>query len=99
MIPTRIGESQGRILDHLKRRGAGTIPEMATALDLSVETIRTHLKSLGSDGLVERSGRRRDGPGRPEIIYRLTARSEVLFPNQEGTLLQDLAAYLLEAGR
>ncbi|HSM06915.1 MAG TPA: helix-turn-helix domain-containing protein [Longimicrobiales bacterium] len=99
MIPTRIGESQGRILEHLKRRGSGTIPEMARELDLSVETVRTHLKSLGSDGFVERSGRRRNGPGRPEIIYRLTAGSEVLFPNQEGTLLQDLAAYLLEAGR
>ncbi len=99
MTPTRIGESQGRILEHLKRRGPGTIPEMAQELDLSVETIRTHLKSLGSDGLVERSGRRRNGPGRPEIVYRLTDRSEAFFPNREGTLLRDLTTYLRDAGQ
>lgn len=99
MIPTRIGESQGRILEHLKRRGSGTIPEMAEALELSVETVRTHLKSLGSEGLVERRGRRRKGPGRPEILYGLTEASHALFPNQEGELLQELAAFLQAEGQ
>ncbi len=99
MIPTRIGESQGRILEHLKRRGSGTIPEMATELDLGVETIRSHLKSLGSEGLVERRGSRRNGPGRPEIVYGLTEASYALFPNQEGKLLQDMAAFLQARGQ
>lgn len=99
MIPTRIGESQGQILEHLKRHGAGTIPEMAGDLGLSVETIRTHLKSLGSEGLVERRGRRRSGPGRPEIVYGLTDASEALFPSQEGRLLQELANFLHGEGR
>lgn len=95
----RIGESQGRILEHLKRRGSGTIPEMAEVLDLSVETIRTHLKSLEREGLVEREGSRRSGPGRPEILYALTDTSEALFPNQEGTLLQNLAVFLQDKGQ
>lgn len=99
MIPPRIGESQGRILEHLKRHGSGTIPAMAEELGLSVETIRTHLKSLGSGGLVERRGRRRSGPGRPEILYGLTEASEALFPNQEGKLLQDLATFLQDKGQ
>lgn len=99
MIPTRIGESQGRILEHLKRHGSGTIPDMAEELGLSVETIRTHLKSLGSESLVERRGRRRSGPGRPEILYGLTEASEALFPNQEGKLLQDLATFLQDKGQ
>lgn len=99
MIPTRIGESQGRILEHLKRRGSGTIPAMAEALDLSVETIRSHLKSLGSEGLVERRGRRRNGPGRPEILYGLTEASEALFPTQDGKLLQHLAGFLRDRGQ
>lgn len=98
MIPTKIGESQARILEHIKRRGPSTIPEIAAALDLSVETIRTHLRSLGSERLVGRQGRRRNGPGRPEIIYQLTEAAEDLFPNQEGKLLQSLAEYLAESG-
>ena len=99
MIPTRIGESQGRILAQLKRRGSGTIPEMAESLGLSVETVRTHLTSLGSEGLVQRLGRRRSGPGRPEILYGLTEASQALFPNQEGRLLRDLAAFLEASGQ
>lgn len=99
MIPTRIGESQARILEHLKRNGTGTIPEMAETLSLSVETVRTHLRSLGSERLVERRGRRSSGPGRPEIVYGLTDAAEVLFPNQEGKLLKDLAAFLAERGQ
>lgn len=98
MIPTRIGETQGLILQHLKRHGLGTIPEIAEELDLSVETIRTHLRSLGSEGLVERRGRRRSGPGRPEIVYGLTDAAEGLFPNREGKLLQELARFLEDKG-
>lgn len=97
--PIRIGESQGRILDHLKRQGSGTIPELAEALELNVETIRTHVKALGGEGLVERRGRRRSGPGRPEIVYGLTGAAEALFPDREGELLQDLAVWLEERGQ
>jgi len=98
VIATRIGESQRRIIEHLKRHGSGTIPEMAGALDLSVETVRAHLGSLGSERLVARSGQRSDGPGRPEIVYRLTERADALFPNQEGRILKELCLFLEERG-
>lgn len=94
MNPTRIGESQGRILEHLKRRGTATIPEMGETLGLSVETIRTHLRALGAEGLVERRGRRSQGPGRPEIVYGLTGSADALFPNQEGALLEEFTRFL-----
>lgn len=99
MILPRIGESQGRILQHLKRQGSATIPEMARALDLSVETVRAHLRSLGSEGLVERRGSRGSGPGRPEIVYGLMEAADDLFPSQEGRLLQDLARFLEARGQ
>ena len=99
MIFTRIGESQGRILEHLKRHSPGTIPEMAASLGLGVETIRTHLRSLAGEGLVQRRGRRRSGPGRPEILYGLTAAAQALFPNQEGRLLKELAVFLDTRGQ
>ncbi len=57
MINTGLGESQQRILEHLKRRGSSTIPAIAADLDLNVETVRTHLKALGSHGLAQ-AGRR-----------------------------------------
>ncbi|MEZ4585408.1 MAG: helix-turn-helix domain-containing protein [Gemmatimonadales bacterium] len=99
MSATRLGESQRRILEHLKRRGTGTTPEIAKALALSVETVRTHLRALGSEGLVARLGRRRRGPGRPEILYGLTEASQGLFPNEEGKVLRDLATFLETKGQ
>lgn len=93
-----LGASQRRIVEHLKRGGSSTIPSLAAKLDLSVETIRSHLKGLNRAGLVERQGRRRSGPGRPEIIFGLTDAAETLFPSQEGALLQDLATYLEREG-
>lgn len=98
MITTRIGDSQRQILDYLKRHGSGTIPALAEALSLSVETVRTHLKALAAEGLTERRGQRRSGPGRPEIVHGLTDAAEALFPNREGQLLQDLVAWLDQEG-
>ena len=94
-----IGESQRKILDRLKRRGQSTIPMLAADLDLSVETVRTHLRSLGHDGLVRRAGSKRGGRGRPEILHELTEAAEAWFPNREGEILQKLAAYLEATGK
>ena len=94
-----VGESQRRILEHLKRRGSSTIPVIAADLGLNVETVRTHLRSLGSDGFVARSGRRRSGRGRPEIVHDLTEAGEELFPNRESDVLHDLTRYLEDRGQ
>ncbi|WP_405285230.1 helix-turn-helix domain-containing protein [Gaopeijia maritima] len=99
MIPTRIGRSQRRILEHLKRSGPATIPEVAATMELSVETIRTHMRYLEARDLVVRGGRRTSGPGRPEIVYELGDSSEVLFPNREGALLGELAEYIRSSGQ
>lgn len=98
MVVSGHGESQRRILGHLKRRGPGAIPAIAADLGLNVETVRAHLRALGSEGLVRRSGRRSGGRGRPEVIYELTAAAQPLFPSREGELLRDLAVYLEENG-
>lgn len=95
----RTGESQGRILDHLKRSGSTTIPALAAVLDLSVETVRAHLRGLEREGLVHREGTRRSGPGRPEIVFGLAPAAESLFPNHEARLLKELAGYLKDDGQ
>lgn len=95
----RIGKTQAGILEWLKRHGRGVIPEIAESLALSVETIRSHLRSLRSSGLVQRLGSRSNGPGRPEIVYALTAEAETLFPTGEALMLRDFAAFLRDRGQ
>ena len=50
-------------------------------------------------GLVRREGTQRSGPGRPEVVYGLTAEADPLFPRREGETLRDLAAHLVKSGQ
>jgi predicted ArsR family transcriptional regulator len=90
--------SQRSVLERLKRTGATTIPVLAGELSLNVETVRHHLRALESLGYVERQGTRKPRPGRPEVVYGLTAQSERLFPTRQGEVLRGLAEYLKETG-
>jgi len=90
--------TQRHILDRLKRRGEASIPDLAVELELSPETIRSHIRTLSSEGLVCLTGTRRSGPGRPEGMYALTEGAEALFPRREGELLRELAAFLRSEG-
>lgn len=93
-----LGASQRRVLLLLKRRGQQSVGELAAALDLAAETVRGHMNALTGRGLVRRSGSRKEGPGRPEILYGLTDEAEALFPQEEGRLLRELTAYLTGEG-
>lgn len=93
-----LGESRKTILELLKRRGASTLAELEADLELARETVRDHLAALAAQGLVERAGVRREGPGRPQVVYRLAPAADELFPRREGELLRELAAFLLETG-
>jgi predicted ArsR family transcriptional regulator len=94
------GHSRRRLLETFKRLGPATLREAAAGLGLSRETVREHVNALAADGLLERAGTRRAGPGggRPEVLYRVSARAESLFPRRDGEVLAELAAYLLERG-
>lgn len=93
-----VSPSQRTLLDVLKRRGRASVPQLAADLKLNIETIRDHLKSLGSRALVRRAGVARNGPGRPEVVYTLTDAAEALFPRREGEILRELGVYLLHGG-
>ena len=94
-----LGESQRSIVEALKREGSRTVPELARALSLNVETLRAHLRALEGHGLVRRESQRTRGRGRPEIVYGLTAEAESLFPRREGEVLQGLARHLAASGQ
>jgi len=93
-----VSPSQRTLLDALKRRGRASVPQLAAELGLNIETIRDHLKTLGSHDLVRRDGVVRSGPGRPEVVYILADAAEALFPRREGEVLRELGSYLLNEG-
>lgn len=93
-----LGVSQRRALVLLKRGGEQSVGQMASELDLAAETVRGHMNALAGHGLVRRAGSRKEGPGRPEILYGLTDEAEELFPHEEGRLLRELTAFLTEEG-
>ncbi len=92
-----LGASQRTLLELLKRRGEVTLAEVETGMEVARETVRSHLESLTAQHLIERAGVRRQGPGRPQVVYRLSAQGEALFPRREGEMLAELARYLLQS--
>jgi predicted ArsR family transcriptional regulator len=94
-----LGASQRALLEALKRRGEATLAELEGAVELAAETVRSHLQALVAQGLVERSGLLRSGPGRPRIRYRLSDAGDALFPRRDRELLRELAQFLIDTGR
>ena len=93
-----LNTTQRTILDLLKHDGSSTVPRLAVALDLNVETVRGHVSGLERMQLVHRQGRIADGPGRPEILFTLSAAAERLFPRGEADVLKRLAEHLRRSG-
>jgi predicted ArsR family transcriptional regulator len=88
------GSTRGRLI-LLLRRGSRTVNELAQALGLTDNAVRTHLTKLERDGLVQPSGTR-PGTRKPNIIYDLTPEAEQLFPKMYGPVLHNLLDVLAE---
>jgi predicted ArsR family transcriptional regulator len=80
-------DSRQRILEHMKRAGEASVAELSRALRLTPVTIRHHLESLQSERLLEApQARRKTGPGRPEMVYRLSPVADRSMPRNYGEL-------------
>jgi predicted ArsR family transcriptional regulator len=83
------------ILQHIQRQGKTTIKELEEVLGVSTTAVREHLAHLQASGLIATSTMRY-GPGRPRLVYTLTAKAQGLFPKHYDLLihlmLQELAA-------
>ena len=77
----------------IKERGEATAEQLARASYLSIAAVRMHLYSLESDGFVKHT-RRREGPGRPTHVFRLTPAGEELFPQGYAAIAISLLAAL-----
>lgn len=91
-LPTRDG-----VLAVLLREGEATAAELAELLNVSVQAMRRHLRSLEDDALVEASTSAA-GPGRPTNHWRLTSQGQERFGDSSETfaldLLHSMAAHL-----
>jgi predicted ArsR family transcriptional regulator len=77
----------------LLRRGKKTVEDLAQALGLTDNAVRSHLSALERDGLVRQGGLQR-GPNRPAYSYELTPDAERLFPKPYGAVLAELLTVL-----
>jgi predicted ArsR family transcriptional regulator len=77
--------TRGQIVMLLRRAGR-TVDELAQALGLTDNGVRSHLATLERDGLVRQHGTRR-GSGKPAYTYELTPEADRLFPKAYDTIL------------
>jgi predicted ArsR family transcriptional regulator len=86
--------TRGRVV-LLLRSGSCTVNDLAAALGLSDNAVRTHLDRLERDGLAHATGTR-PGTRKPNITYGLTPEAERLFPKMYGPVLRQLLDVLME---
>ncbi len=67
------------ILDLLKRSTGMPVKELANALKMSYMGVKQHCVELEKKGLLD-TWRRREATGRPEKLYRLTAKAASFYP-------------------
>ena len=87
-----LSSTRGRVLA-LLRRGPGTVSELASAVGLTDNGVRTHLAALERDGLVRQEGSRPTG-GKPSYVYELTPDAEALFPKGYASVLSEVLGFV-----
>lgn len=91
----RFSEStRGRVVA-LLRRGNQTVEDLARALHLTDNAVRSHLATLERDGLIRQQGVRR-GIGKPAYGYELTPDAERLFPKPYAPVLRHVLDVLAD---
>ena len=83
-----LSSTRGQVVLLLRRREA-TVNELAEALSLTDNAVRSHLSTLERDGLVQQSGKR-TAARKPEALYSLTPEAGKLFPKAYDLLFNQL---------
>lgn len=86
-------QAKRTILLHLKRRPLSSLREVADAAGISKVAALAHLRTLESDGWVERSYRR-GSVGRPAVCFRLSPGSATLFPQSYAEMSRCALAFI-----
>lgn len=94
-IETLTGDTRGKLV-RLLREGVQSINDLAAALGITDNAVRTHIAALERDGLVRAAGAQRATGGKPARLYELTAEAEELFPKAYVLVLAELLASVRE---
>lgn len=78
------------ILGEMKRSGGLSVPDLARALEMSYMGVKQHCVKLERLGYLKAWRVPRVQAGRPRKLYRLTAKSNALFPDGGSALVLDL---------
>lgn len=92
-LGTLLGETRARLLE-LLRDGPRSIGDLAGALGISENAVRTHVAAAERDGLVEQAGRQRSTGGKPARLYGLTRAAEELYPKAYALVFTELVGTL-----
>jgi predicted ArsR family transcriptional regulator len=88
-------DSRTRLLAVLQDRAdALDASELAAAVGLHVNTVRSHLRVLERAELVTRATEPRSEPGRPRVLYTAAARARTRASEQYGLLARMLASFI-----
>lgn len=94
----RMQKTREQIIHILKVHGESTVDALSQELDLTSVTVRHHLEILRREGLVAPpQALRRDGPGRPQYLYRLAEGAQEIFPSNYDLLASELLHEVSEA--
>ena len=94
---TPVGDSTRDQLLQLLRYRPRTVDELSAEVRLTPNGVRAQLAGLERDGLVERTGvRHGENPGKPPLLYRVTAAAEAAFSKAYAPALTALVGTLAE---
>src|SRR5688500_7294883 len=78
-IERLLTSTRGQIIG-LLRRSSATVGDLAAALGLTDNAVRSHLSAMERDGLVEQRRGPVRGVGKPAMVYALTPAADTLLP-------------------
>ncbi len=92
--PQPRGKTRGYILNVLKRSDGQTADQLAGVLGITTMAVRKHLTALEREDLITADSIRQP-VGRPVRVYRLSAASDNLFPNQYDSIAVEFLSDLI----
>lgn len=94
-IESMMGTTRGEILGML-RRSACSVNDLAAALGITDNAVRTHLAGMQRDGMVQPAGMERATGGKPAQLFEITAEAEEMYPKAYAFVLSRIVELLQE---
>jgi predicted ArsR family transcriptional regulator len=94
-IDRLLSSTRGQILELLRRSGR-TVSDLAEALGVTENAVRSQLSGLEKDGLVRQETVARKGVGKPAYVYSLSPAADALLPKAYAPVLSLLLGVLSE---